>query len=89
MRLMKTGCIVGLGVPFNAFYLLDSINGYQVAMRDLFSSVEHQQAFSQDGAATVVSAQDELKLAALFFPLGLGMAEVREFRTALRNLGRL
>lgn len=89
MNVLKTGCLVGVGVVFNGFYTLDAIVGYQRALREFFSSIEHQQAFFEDGASTVVNAQDELKLAALFIPLGIGMAEVREFRTALRSLGRI
>ncbi len=89
MQVMKMGCLAGVGIPFNAFYLLDSLNSYQGAFRNLFSSVEHQQAFFEDGVSTVASAQEEAAMAALFFPVGMGLVDIADFRRALGRLGRI
>lgn len=88
MQVLKMGCLAGLGIPFNAFYLLDSFNRYQGAFRNLFSSIEHQQAFFEDGVSKVASVQEEAAMSALFLPVGMGLADIAQFRSALGRLGR-
>jgi len=89
MAMMKVGCLAGLGIPLNAFFLIDSIRGYDRDFRNFFSSVEFSQAFFENGLDRLEGDRADLVLNALFLPLGLTQLAPRAMSRAYRQaLGR-
>ena len=65
LSLVKSVCLVGMGIPLNVYFALDSNNTYKVSLRNFFSAVEADRIDSRS-FQDLDTAHDGVVLSSLF-----------------------
>jgi hypothetical protein len=83
-RIVRAGCLTGVGLPLNTYFLWDAWDNYHEALLLALSAIEPGQQFSN--FQRVESERSKINFFALLLPVGLNLKSAREAASALRAL---